>query len=439
MEFGKFLFAPFGRAMVSKSELNIKQNKLWKAYSTVVMVLYFPLGLLMCLVGVFQVAALFITILGIPVALVVAKSLGTYLNPVNKKCVSKAVAEELQRRKAEVEVAKALGGGAPMRTQPLADAALSVTATKGPEPAAPAPASVATMAPVSPVTAETPVESVSSPVALAAPEEAVLEPTPAPLAPSPPLGQQASREEAAVGGPPTEPPVGRAKRTVPVVPLAILAMVLVAGAALAYVLLRDASGPDRVRQEERAPQAATVASGETAPASAAVPARPSAEISPVASVPGTLRPRTVRASSVAPSKKGDYAPEVAVDGNPETWWQENIQGDGIGEWLEVSWEGTAEVREVRLIGGYQKDRADRFGDRWVLNNRLRKVRVEFPGGNALESQLEDRKGYQSIPVPPGNRSSAVRVVILDVYPGFNKAGERIYDAGIAEIEVLGFR
>lgn len=108
MEYGKFLFAPFGRAMVSKSDLKIEQNQGWKAYSKLIMVLYVPFGLLLALVAVFQVAALCITVIGIPAAIVIAKSLGTYLNPVNKKCVHIAVADELERRQGQAEVAKQL-------------------------------------------------------------------------------------------------------------------------------------------------------------------------------------------------------------------------------------------------------------------------------------------------------------------------------------------
>jgi uncharacterized membrane protein YccF (DUF307 family) len=109
MEFGKFLFVPFGHAMVSKSDLNIEQNPKWKVYSTIVMIIYYPLGAVLALLAVFQVAALFITIIGIPVALVIAKSLGTYLNPVNKKCVHSAVVDELESRKAKAQIVKHLG------------------------------------------------------------------------------------------------------------------------------------------------------------------------------------------------------------------------------------------------------------------------------------------------------------------------------------------
>jgi uncharacterized membrane protein YccF (DUF307 family) len=101
MEFGKFLFAPFTHAMVNKADLNVEQNKSWKTYSTIVKIIYFPLGLFLCVVTIFQIVGLFITLIGIPAAVVLAKSLGTYLNPVNKKCVSQAVSDELERRKAQ--------------------------------------------------------------------------------------------------------------------------------------------------------------------------------------------------------------------------------------------------------------------------------------------------------------------------------------------------
>ena len=100
MEFGKFLFWPFGQTMVSKADINLEQNAWWKTYSSIVMVIYFPLGLILAAVAIFQIVGLFLSIIGIPVALVVAKSLSTYLNPVNKICVHSAVADEVERRKA---------------------------------------------------------------------------------------------------------------------------------------------------------------------------------------------------------------------------------------------------------------------------------------------------------------------------------------------------
>ncbi len=106
LEYGKFLFSPFGKAMVNKGDLDIEQNQAWKAYSAIISILYFPFGLFLTVLTIFQIVALCFSIVGIPVALVLAKSLGTYLNPVNKKCVHSAVAEEIGRRKGQREVDK---------------------------------------------------------------------------------------------------------------------------------------------------------------------------------------------------------------------------------------------------------------------------------------------------------------------------------------------
>jgi uncharacterized membrane protein YccF (DUF307 family) len=109
IEYSKLLLKPFGQSMVSKGHLNIEQNKAWKTYGTIVSIIWFPFGLVLTLVAIVQVAFLCMTIFGIPVAMVIAKSLGTYLNPVNKKCVHSAVVEELQRRKGQAQVEKYLG------------------------------------------------------------------------------------------------------------------------------------------------------------------------------------------------------------------------------------------------------------------------------------------------------------------------------------------
>lgn len=107
MQLSKFLLTPFSSGMINKRDLNQEQNQAWQTFGLIVRILYFPFGLLLAVVTVFQIAGLFITIIGIPVALVLAKSLGTFFNPVNKTCVSKAVADEVDSRKAKAQVDKA--------------------------------------------------------------------------------------------------------------------------------------------------------------------------------------------------------------------------------------------------------------------------------------------------------------------------------------------
>jgi uncharacterized membrane protein YccF (DUF307 family) len=87
IQLSRFLLTPFSMKMVSKNTLNKKQNQLWKAYGFIVRIIYFPIGLVLAIVTIFQIVGLFISIIGIPTAIVLAKSLETYFNPVNKVCV----------------------------------------------------------------------------------------------------------------------------------------------------------------------------------------------------------------------------------------------------------------------------------------------------------------------------------------------------------------
>ncbi len=107
IQLAKFFLAPFSNAMVKKSDLNAEEPVAWKSYETLIRILYFPFGLILAILSVFQIAAEFISIIGIPVALAQAKALSTIFNPVGKKSVSKAVADEITSRKAKSEADKA--------------------------------------------------------------------------------------------------------------------------------------------------------------------------------------------------------------------------------------------------------------------------------------------------------------------------------------------
>lgn len=109
IQLSKFLLTPFSSAMISRDDLQVEQNKAWKYFSLVIRILYFPFGLILATINIIQVGLLFISIVGIPVAMVLAKSVGTYFNPVNKKCVPMAVKEELDQRRARADVAKHMG------------------------------------------------------------------------------------------------------------------------------------------------------------------------------------------------------------------------------------------------------------------------------------------------------------------------------------------
>ena len=100
IELSKFLLTPFSMTMIDKSELKTNQNILWRIFSVIIRIIYFPIGLILAIVTICQIVGLFVSLVGIPVALVLAKSLGTYFNPVNKVCVPVEVADEINQRKA---------------------------------------------------------------------------------------------------------------------------------------------------------------------------------------------------------------------------------------------------------------------------------------------------------------------------------------------------
>jgi uncharacterized membrane protein YccF (DUF307 family) len=108
IQLSKFLLTPFSSEMVNKKELKKEQNKLWNTYGIIVRIIYFPFGLVLAIITICQIVLLFVTIIGIPVALILSKSLSTFFNPVNKKSVPRAVAKELEKRKAQAQVEKHL-------------------------------------------------------------------------------------------------------------------------------------------------------------------------------------------------------------------------------------------------------------------------------------------------------------------------------------------
>lgn len=99
-----FMLAPFNQGLVSKSDLELltgeKQDTFMKGWAIIIRILYFPFGLMMAFGTIFIIAAQFVTLIGIPCGLVEAKAFSTIFNPINKKCVPRAVAEEIERRKA---------------------------------------------------------------------------------------------------------------------------------------------------------------------------------------------------------------------------------------------------------------------------------------------------------------------------------------------------
>ena len=90
IQLSRFLLAPFTNVMADRSGMSDEDNKAWKVYGYIVRIIYLPIGLLLSVVVLIQTVLMFLSIIGIPVAIVLAKSLSTYFNPVHKVCVSRS-------------------------------------------------------------------------------------------------------------------------------------------------------------------------------------------------------------------------------------------------------------------------------------------------------------------------------------------------------------
>ena len=104
IQHSKFLLSPFSKTMISDSQVNKDKSTLWKILGIIAFIIYLPFGIIVSIVTIIQICLLFITIIGIPIALVLAKSLSTYFNPIGKICVDSEVVEELKNRKAKEKV-----------------------------------------------------------------------------------------------------------------------------------------------------------------------------------------------------------------------------------------------------------------------------------------------------------------------------------------------
>ena len=112
IQFANFLLAPCSRNMIDDSELiaNSKKNIAWKTYGFIMSIIYgVCIGVWLSILLLVLSVCFFLTIIGIPIAYVLAKSAITAFDPVNKKCIDHEIYEELKRREAAKKVDKILG------------------------------------------------------------------------------------------------------------------------------------------------------------------------------------------------------------------------------------------------------------------------------------------------------------------------------------------
>lgn len=108
IQYSKFLLLPFSYTMVKKSDVsNEEENPVFQTYGTILKILYiFLFGWWLTIIVICQMIGCFLTILGIPVGVVLAKSLDTILQPVGKICAPVGVAAQVQAQKDQAAAAQ---------------------------------------------------------------------------------------------------------------------------------------------------------------------------------------------------------------------------------------------------------------------------------------------------------------------------------------------
>ncbi len=142
---------------------------------------------------------------------------------------------------------------------------------------------------------------------------------------------------------------------------------------------------------------------------------------------GQIKITSVDASSTEPEQEGvDYEPSNVKDLKQSTVWVEGVSGSGLGEWVEVHFDGTHEVAEFQIWNGNWYT-----FDFWHRHNRVKELEVELGDGTKHTFTLTDEMAPERVKLPKAARTSSMRFKVKGIYDGntFN-------DTCISEIRVF---
>lgn len=189
------------------------------------------------------------------------------------------------------------------------------------------------------------------------------------------------------------------------------------------VIVFNLGSDDPAPQRAEVVDAADVSDTSSAPA-VAEPASPS-EAAPEVE----LSVAEASASSVLePDGSVTYEPQRTLDGQPETAWNDGVDGDPTGEWLEYTFDAPVRIARIEVRNGYDKTVGDL--DLFDANARVRDLTIETDD-TSTEAQLSDTREPQSIGGPTG-AACRVRVVVDSVYKG-----SRFSDVAVSEVAFFG--
>ena len=227
--------------------------------------------------------------------------------------------------------------------------------------------------------------------------------------------------------------VGAPKRALPIFPM-LAGAALVAGVGILGFSVWNSRNPPIVEVQLQTPQPMALAeTPEVEPTTVPteVPVEPSRQFTDV----------TATASLSLKAKGYDYGPTQVLDGRADTAWNTENTRHGVGEWIQLSWDGERTISRIGMVVGYDKynDKKQYAGQphMWFRNNRLREATLKFSSGATRKVSFKDITAMQYQQFEPVQATWCrvqVDAVYLDMFGGKQKRWD---DLAIGEIQIWG--
>jgi len=121
-----------------------------------------------------------------------------------------------------------------------------------------------------------------------------------------------------------------------------------------------------------------------------------------------------------------YGPRNLFDRDDSTAWVENVEGDGIGEWLVISWTSPRILAGMRITNGYAKSQS-----LFSSNGRVRRLEVAFSSGEPIVVVLQDTINNQLIRFNRPVEAAWMKLTILEAI-----RGKKYRDTAISELQPI---
>ena len=108
----------------------------------------------------------------------------------------------------------------------------------------------------------------------------------------------------------------------------------------------------------------------------------------------------------------NYYADKAIDGSIKTSWQENVEGQGIGEALTVFFDSVTDISYIGILAGsFESEEA------YYANSRIKKAKFEFSDGASFDYFFDDIPNISLIELSRTVSTRYIKITIEDVFPG----------------------